>query len=51
MKPETKTYAATVGSQTITFETGKLAGQAGGAVTIQMDQSIIFASATMGRVT
>ena len=49
MKPEAKTYAATVGSQTITFETGKLAGQAGGAVTIQLDQSIIFASATMGR--
>jgi len=48
MKPEAKTFATTVGSQTITFETGKLAGQAGGAVTIQMDQSIIFASATMG---
>ena len=50
MKPETKTYAATVGSQTITFETGKLAGQAGGAVTIQLGDSIVFASATMGGV-
>jgi polyribonucleotide nucleotidyltransferase len=49
MKPEVKTYTTTVGSQTITFETGKLAGQAGGAVTIQLDKSIIFASATMGR--
>ncbi len=49
MKPEAKTYATTVGSQTITFETGKLAGQAGGAVTIQLSDSIIFASATMGR--
>jgi polyribonucleotide nucleotidyltransferase len=49
MKPEAKTYAATVGSQTITFETGKLASQAGGAVTIQLNQSVIFASATMGR--
>jgi polyribonucleotide nucleotidyltransferase len=50
MKPEAKTYAATVGSQTITFETGKLAGQAGGAVTIKLGESIIFASATMGGV-
>ncbi|MGB7875094.1 MAG: polyribonucleotide nucleotidyltransferase [Anaerolineales bacterium] len=50
MKPEVKTYAATVGSQTIKFETGKLAGQAGGAITISLGESIIFASATMGRV-
>ncbi len=50
MKPEVKSYAATVGSQTITFETGKLAGQAGGAVTIQLGDSIVFASATMGGV-
>jgi len=33
MKPESKKYSATLGSQTVTFETGKLAGQAGGAVT------------------
>jgi len=50
MKPEAKTFATTVGSQTITFETGKLAGQAGGAVTIQLGDSIVFASATMGGV-
>ena len=50
MKPEAKTFATTVGSQTITFETGKLAGQAGGAVTIHLGESIIFASATMGGV-
>jgi len=50
MKPEAKTYAATVGSQTITFETGKLAAQAGGAVTARVGDSIIFASATMGGV-
>ena len=50
MKPEVKTYEATVGSQTIKFETGKLAGQAGGAVTISLGESIIFASATMGGV-
>jgi polyribonucleotide nucleotidyltransferase len=50
MKPETKKYSTTVGSETITIETGKLASQAGGAVTIQLGESIIFASATMGRV-
>jgi polyribonucleotide nucleotidyltransferase len=50
MKPESKTYTATVGTQTVTFETGKLASQAGGAVTIRLGDSIVFASATMGGV-
>ncbi|GAB4422625.1 MAG: polyribonucleotide nucleotidyltransferase [Anaerolineales bacterium] len=50
MKPESKKYSTTVGTETITFETGKLAGQAGGAVTIQLGESIVFASATMGGV-
>ncbi|MGD8405478.1 MAG: polyribonucleotide nucleotidyltransferase [Anaerolineales bacterium] len=50
MKPEVRTFEATVGSETIKFETGKLAGQAGGALTIQLGESIIFASATMGGV-
>ena len=50
MKPEVKTYAATVGSQAITLETGKLAGQAGGAITARLGDSIVFASATMGGV-
>lgn len=50
MKPETKTYTTTVGTQTVTFETGKLAGQAGGAVTARIGDSIVFASATMGGV-
>ncbi len=50
MKTEAKKYSTTVGTETITFETGKLAGQAGGAVTIQLGESIVFASATMGRV-
>lgn len=50
MQPEAKTYTTTVGNQTITLETGKLAGQAGGAVTIRLGDSIIFASATMGGV-
>lgn len=50
MKPEAKRYSASVGTRTITFETGKLAHQAGGAVTIALDDSIIFAAATMGGV-
>ena len=50
MKPETKSYSATVGTRTITFETGKLAHQAGGAVTIALGESIVFAAATMGGV-
>ena len=50
MKPESKKYSATVGTQTLTFETGKLAGQAGGAVTFGTDQAIVFAAATMGGV-
>ena len=50
MKPEVKRYTAAVGSRTITFETGKLAAQAGGAVTITLGESIVFAAATMGGV-
>ncbi len=47
MIPETTKTTANVGGQVITFETGKLAGQAGGAVTIQLGDSMIFAAATM----
>jgi polyribonucleotide nucleotidyltransferase len=50
MKPETKRYSTVVGSRTVTFETGKLAHQAGGAVTVGIDEAIIFAAATMGGV-
>src|SRR5215207_9451138 len=50
MKPESKKYSATVGEHTLTFETGKLAGQAGGAVTFGTAESIVFAAATMGGV-
>ena len=49
MKPETKRYTSVVGTKTVTFETGKLAGQAGGAVTVGIDESIVFAAATMAR--
>ena len=47
MQKEVKQYTATVGGRTVTFETGKLAGQAGGAVTVRLGDSIIFAAATM----
>ena len=50
MKPESKRYTAIVGTRTVTFETGKLAGQAGGAVTVGIDDAIVFAAATMGGV-
>ena len=50
MKPEAKRYTTTVGTRTVTFEAGKLAAQAGGAVTVGIDDAIIFAAATMGGV-
>ncbi|MDI6769288.1 MAG: polyribonucleotide nucleotidyltransferase [Anaerolineales bacterium] len=50
MKPETKRYTTTVGSRTIAIETGKLAPQAGGAVTVHLNDTVIFAAATMGGV-
>lgn len=50
MKPESKKFSTTVGTQTYTFETGKLAGQAGGAVTFGTGECMVFAAATMGGV-
>ncbi len=49
MKPEVKQYTAEVGGRTITFETGKLAHQAGGAVTVQLDDAMVFCAATMSK--
>lgn len=48
MKPESKKYISTVGGRPLTFESGKLAAQAGGAVTVQFGDSVVFAAATMG---
>ncbi|MEW6094511.1 MAG: polyribonucleotide nucleotidyltransferase [Chloroflexota bacterium] len=50
MKPENKRFTTTVGSREVTIETGKLAAQAGGAVTVRTGDTIIFAAATMGDV-
>ena len=47
MNPESKTFQVEVGGKSLTFETGKLAGQAGGAVTVQIGESQIFGVATM----
>jgi polyribonucleotide nucleotidyltransferase len=50
MKPEVKRYTTMVGSREIAIETGKLAAQAGGAVTVHLNDSIVFAAATMGGI-
>jgi polyribonucleotide nucleotidyltransferase len=50
MKPEVKRYSTVVGTRTFTFETGTLAAQAGGAVTFGVEDSIVFAAATMSGV-
>jgi polyribonucleotide nucleotidyltransferase len=47
MQPEGKQFSALVGNQSIIIETGKLAGQAGGSVTVRLGDSIVFAAATM----
>ena len=47
MQPESKKFTTKVGNQDITFATGKLAGQAGGAVTVRLGDTLLFASATM----
>ncbi len=47
MKPEVKNYQVAVGNKTFNFETGHLAKQAGGAVTLRVGDTMIFASATM----
>jgi len=49
MKPEVKQYTAQVGGRPVVFETGKLAAQAGGAVTVRLGDTIMFAAATMGK--
>jgi polyribonucleotide nucleotidyltransferase len=50
MKSEVKRYIATVGNRSVAIETGKLAPQAGGAVTVHLNDSIVFAAATMGGI-
>ncbi len=47
MKPESKIYTAVVDGKTLSYETGKLAQQAGGAVTIRIGDTMMFAAATI----
>jgi polyribonucleotide nucleotidyltransferase len=47
MQQKALSYSGTIGNHEFTFETGKLAGQAGGAVTLRVGDSVLFASATM----
>ncbi len=47
MKPESKQFSATVGGKDFLFETGRLALQAGGSVTLQLGDTMVFAAATM----
>ena len=50
MQPNPKIYRTKLGDKDIIIETGKLAGQAGGAVTIRQGDSQVFSAATMGNV-
>ncbi|MBG7610220.1 MAG: polyribonucleotide nucleotidyltransferase [Anaerolineae bacterium] len=47
MKPEGKKYQVMLGGKQMTFETGRLAGQAGGAVTVGVEDALILGVATM----
>lgn len=49
MNTEYKRYETMVAGKTITIETGKLAMQAGGAVTVRLGDTVMFASATMSK--
>ncbi len=48
MLPET-TFTTTVAGQEVTFATGKLAEQAGGAVTVRVGDCLLFAATTMSK--
>jgi polyribonucleotide nucleotidyltransferase len=47
MQKQPHNFSTTVGGRTFTFETGRYAGQAGGAVTVTLGESVVFAAATM----
>ena len=47
MKPEGKQFQVNINDQLYTFETGKLAGQAGGSVTLRVGDTMVLAVATM----
>ncbi len=47
MKPEIKSFTTNLGGKSIKMETGHLASQAGGAVTVHIGDTVVFAAATM----
>ena len=49
MKPEVKSFEVNIDGRNIKFETGKLAGQAGGSVTLQYGDTMVLAAATMSK--
>ena len=50
MKPEAKYFSTTLGGKEVTFETGRIARQAGGSVILRQGDSMMFAAATMGNL-
>ena len=48
MEPNPKQFITEVDGKTVIFESGMLAGQAGGAVTVRVGDSVVFSAATMG---
>ena len=49
MQSELKSFSTSIDGKEIILETGKLARQAGGAVTLRIGDTVIFATATMSR--
>jgi len=49
MQLASKQYATDIGGKSVVIETGKLAQQAGGSVTVRLGDTIVFAAATMGK--
>ncbi len=49
MNPQPKHFTVEIGGKPLIFETGRLAGQAGGAVTVQYGDTLVFAAATMSK--
>ncbi len=47
MQPEVKQFNTQIAGKNLVYETGKLAGQAGGAITLRLGDTMVFASATM----
>jgi polyribonucleotide nucleotidyltransferase len=47
MEPQGKRFQVSVEGKEFIFETGRLAGQAGGAVTLQLGETMVFGAATM----